>query len=1140
MDPNPISSGLRSVHTTNLPAILNELGVSLLVSTYQAGKLIVVRADGEQLNTHFRIFQKPMGLAVQDNKLAIGSAYQIWEHRNIPAVGQKLDPPGKHDACYLPRRTHITGDIDIHEMAYGRDELWFLNTRFSCLCRLDSDHSFVPYWRPPFVSAYDLTDRCHLNGLALVNGIPKYVTALGETDTAGGWRANKANGGILMDITSNQILLRGLSMPHSPRWYRDQLWVLESGEGSLAKVDPLQGRWENIIEMPGFTRGIDFCGPIAFIGLSKVRESAVFSGIPITQRLTERICGVWVVNIETAQILGFLRFEEGVEEIFAVQVLPNIRFPEVFGDPRFNDSEQEKLLGSSYVLPDEALEQIAVSEPAPIFRVDIGERDPLPAVTFFAVIVPVFNIEKKGWEILEKTLQSILASIEHFYQKYSHASQVTYEIVLIDDASSDNTWTLLNEWATRHSQVKLIRHEYNQGQGAARNTGVRESKAQAFFFCDDDDLYYSAHILTGISLLNRPLNPNTANPIYRLPGSYPAAVKTGIHTADELHPYWAEQVKQVHLLNLCVRREAYEFVEGFPTDDVFRKSKYGVEDQAYSQWLTAFFSVIWIPEKTVEYVRYPGNHLDFQLQRFQSSPNTFHEPVDPEQAGYLKQIGQIIEQHTQYLHHKFEQEFNPDTLFARANQVEDPAIAIALLKRCLNLNPDMQVAQQKLAQWDPTFTATIPVTLTPERDPNYHLQQGIQAHSRGDRVVAADHFRRCLELDPDHQTARYNLGVTCGDIEQWQEAEYHLNKAIEQDPQNARSHNSLGFTCANQNKLDEATQHYERAIGLDPQFADAHMNLGMALLKLGDLIPGWKEFEWRWLTNQFNPFQCPHPRWQGEDINDKVLLVHTEQGAGDAIQFIRFVPQAAQLCQAVVLVCPDHLTRLFSTAPGISKIYNAGQIPLSDFHVYSPLMSLPGSLGTSLDSIPNDVPYLGIPTPSPGMQTQLQKVFKTSSLQQGFARKSRPKKRHIGICWAGSPTQGNDHNRSSKLNDWIPILSLPELQFHSLQKGPAVEQLKILHPKFKVLDWDPYLTDYADTAALIQHLDLVISVDTSVVHLAGSLGHQVWTLLCHNSDWRWLLDRADTPYYPTMRLFRQEQAKEWDPVMQAVRGALRS
>lgn len=221
---SPEASPLRSVHTGNLPRLLQRLGVSLLVSTYQSGRLITVRADGDQLNTHFRSFQSPMGIAVGRRALALGTRQQVWEFRNVPAVAARLDPPGKHDACFLPRACHVTGDIRIHEIAFVGEELWVVNTRFSCLCTLDREHSFVPRWRPRFVSHYAAEDRCHLNGLAVVGGRVRYVTALGTSNVSQGWRDDKACGGVLIDVDSGEIVAQGLSMPHSPRWYAGRLW----------------------------------------------------------------------------------------------------------------------------------------------------------------------------------------------------------------------------------------------------------------------------------------------------------------------------------------------------------------------------------------------------------------------------------------------------------------------------------------------------------------------------------------------------------------------------------------------------------------------------------------------------------------------------------------------------------------------------------------------------------------------------------------------------------------------------------------------------------------------------------------------------------------------------------------------------
>ncbi len=349
---------LRSVHTSNLPEILRQLGTSLLVTTFQAGKLIAVRADGASVNTHFAQFAKPMGLAVDRERLIVGTETGIREFRNVPDVAQRLEPKGRHDAVYVFRNHHVTGNIDIHEMALGKgNECWYVNTRFSCLCTLDHDHSFVPRWRPRFISGLSPEDRCHLNGLAMVDDQPRWLTALGDTDTVEGWRANKKDGGVLLDFASREIVARGLSMPHSPRWYRGKLWVLESGRGSLATIDLDSGKVESVARVPGFTRGLDFMGPLAFIGLSQLRSTNAFTDIPITEANADRMSGVWVVNIDTGQTIAFLKFSDAVEEIFAVKALPGIQFLEIL-------DEDSNLLPTTYVLPDAALRDVSFASPA--------------------------------------------------------------------------------------------------------------------------------------------------------------------------------------------------------------------------------------------------------------------------------------------------------------------------------------------------------------------------------------------------------------------------------------------------------------------------------------------------------------------------------------------------------------------------------------------------------------------------------------------------------------------------------------------------------------------------------------------------------------------------------------------------------
>jgi uncharacterized protein (TIGR03032 family) len=317
--------------TDNFAPLLRQLNVSLLVTTYQANKLLVVRAAPGGLSTLVRTFERPMGLAVDARRLALGTRNQIWFLRNAPDIAPRVEPAGQHDACYLPRSCHVTGDIGVHELAWAGDELWVVNTRFSCLCTLDADYSFVPRWRPPFISALAAEDRCHLNGLALVDGRPRYATALGETDTRDGWRPNKPHGGCLIDVPGGQVIAQGLSMPHSPRWHRGRLWLLESGTGQLVLIDPADGRRQIVTELPEFARGLAFSGPYAFVGLSKIRPTSAMDGVPLARRRKELKCGVAVVDVRAGRVLALLEFQTAVEEIFDVQLLPGLRFPEVIG-----------------------------------------------------------------------------------------------------------------------------------------------------------------------------------------------------------------------------------------------------------------------------------------------------------------------------------------------------------------------------------------------------------------------------------------------------------------------------------------------------------------------------------------------------------------------------------------------------------------------------------------------------------------------------------------------------------------------------------------------------------------------------------------------------------------------------------------
>ena len=322
---------VRYEHSLNLAPILTRLGASLLVSTYQAGKLGVFGVDGKDLTISFHNFERAMGVGVGDGRIAVGTTGQVWLLLNDTAIAPRVEPAGHRDACFLTRSSHVTGEIQVHEMAWTGGELWLVNTAFSCLCTLDARHSFVPRWRPPFISALAAEDRCHLNGLAVAGGRPRYVTVMSETDTPRGWRPVKATGGCLIDVPTGATVARGFAMPHSPRVHQGNVWLCDSGRGQVVAVRPGDGATRVVAELPGYARGLALAGRFAFVGLSKIRETSAFDGVPIADRRGELKCGVAVVDLASGRQISLLEFHSGVEEIFDVQLLRGSRNPALSG-----------------------------------------------------------------------------------------------------------------------------------------------------------------------------------------------------------------------------------------------------------------------------------------------------------------------------------------------------------------------------------------------------------------------------------------------------------------------------------------------------------------------------------------------------------------------------------------------------------------------------------------------------------------------------------------------------------------------------------------------------------------------------------------------------------------------------------------
>ena len=314
-------------HSESLPALLTQLRLTVLVSTYQTGHLIAVSAHDDRLTLSFHQFDRAMGIAVKSGTIAVCTRKEVWFLRNAPDIAAKL--PGQHDACFLARTSHFTDDIQAHEAAWVGNEFLIVNTLFSCLSALHPHYSFSPRWRPSFVSALSPEDRCHLNGLAVVNGQPRYVTALSETDTPSGWRAVKNNGGCLIEVPIGRIVARGLSLPHSPRVKDNQIFFLHTGNGDLAVADPKTGQITSVAPVPGVSRGLAIHNGYAFIGLSKARPT--LEEVPVVADRDKLRCGLWVIDLRSGVIAAHLEFSTGVEEIFDVQILSGIVSPYISG-----------------------------------------------------------------------------------------------------------------------------------------------------------------------------------------------------------------------------------------------------------------------------------------------------------------------------------------------------------------------------------------------------------------------------------------------------------------------------------------------------------------------------------------------------------------------------------------------------------------------------------------------------------------------------------------------------------------------------------------------------------------------------------------------------------------------------------------
>ncbi len=313
------------------PELLSQLNVSLVISTYQAGKLLFISSDGESIKLLPRNMEQPMGLTVRDNTLAVACHSDTWVLQHDPRLGPAYPrQPETYDTLYVPHRHYFNGTVHMHDIAWQGNDLIGVNTLFSCLCRINGEHSFEPIWQPPFITELTAEDRCHLNGMAMQDGKPKYVTAFGATNNKDDWRANKYEAGIIMDVESNEIVAEGLPMPHTPRIFDGQLYVLLSATGELAKVDTSTGKYDVVKKFDGYVRGMDKIGDYLFVCLSKIRKSHTFSDSEYAKRQDYQ-AGFEMIHLPTGASMSSLKFHRSCDEIYDIAILPGLKRPGMAG-----------------------------------------------------------------------------------------------------------------------------------------------------------------------------------------------------------------------------------------------------------------------------------------------------------------------------------------------------------------------------------------------------------------------------------------------------------------------------------------------------------------------------------------------------------------------------------------------------------------------------------------------------------------------------------------------------------------------------------------------------------------------------------------------------------------------------------------
>ncbi|MDP7667872.1 MAG: tetratricopeptide repeat-containing glycosyltransferase family protein [Rhodospirillales bacterium] len=406
------------------------------------------------------------------------------------------------------------------------------------------------------------------------------------------------------------------------------------------------------------------------------------------------------------------------------------------------------------------------------------------------------------------------------------------------------------------------------------------------------------------------------------------------------------------------------------------------------------------------------------------------------------------------------------------------------------------------------------------RHANAYNNMGVALRSMGKLEAAVACYDRALALNRAGAGTHSNLGNALRGLGRYALAAIHLGEAVKLAPRSAETFYNLGLVLRDLGQLDDALRCFEKSLATRRDHPDCVWDQALTFLMMGDFERGFPAYEARWNLARARKRPIRHPLWDGSDLDGRTIVLHNEQGFGDMIQFVRFVPLVAERGGTVVLEVQPELSHLFEGVRGASRVVLDGAVE-DEADVAAPLMSVPGILGTTLETIPAEVPYLAAPDVA------------GDRIRVHFGAGC-----NVGICWAGKITHADDRNRSCSLAHFVDLMGLADVAFHSLQVDAGRRAIEAQGCEALVTDLGGRLHDFADTAAVISQLDLVITVDTAVAHLAGAMGRPVWVLIPFAADWRWMRDREDNPWYPTMRVFRQLRPGDWAELMARVKEAL--